>query len=202
MPRKVFQFWKDFFFPVRNEHNRRRQRKASEQYRAIQNPPPQGCTTLRNYTWKEYPALYLLLKQCLSFNSVYPKCKSSGFTQGKKVSTHKTTEMVQHRSLHWWQIERLPAKPAQSPASPSTTQAQDHLLLAQVMGKDPSQMPSMSCIFSSEWFCQCTSILSQTYAIAVSPWRLNLQKMLKQRWWNKGFPCLLCKIKKKKVPAD
>lgn len=103
-----------FIFPLLEMNtDTGRQRKASEQYRAIQNPPPQGFSTLRN-------------------------------------------------------LER------------------------------PLTNAFKSCIFPAEWFCQCTSILSQTYAIAVSPWRLNLQKILKQCWWNKGFPCLWCKIKKKK----
>lgn len=63
-------------------------------------------------------------------------------------------------------------------------------------GQRPLTNSCKSCIFSAERSCQCTSIPSQTYAIAVSLWSLNRQKILKQCWLIKGFPCLLCKIRK------
>lgn len=86
--RESFPILQRFLSPLLEMNpNRRRQRKASEQYRAIQNPPAQGFTTLRNlerisFCLSPPKALSLLQSQCIpSANpQVSPKRKRSAPT--------------------------------------------------------------------------------------------------------------------------
>lgn len=154
--REGFPILQRFLSPLLEMNsNRRRQRKASEQYRAIQNPPAQGFTTLRNlerisFCLSPPKALSLLQSQCIpSANpQVSPKRKGQHLHGYRDGAAQSSLLVPDQESAHW-----TSTRPTPTPLCTS----QDHLLLAQVMGKDPSQMPAMSCIFSAEQFCQHTS---------------------------------------------